>query len=85
LILSVLTKFACPFRHLPISGGQILARYGKASEICFINGMGEIVMWNLLGIVYGSLELGFLQYGDRKVPTGKLIGFIGHPKSMGVP
>jgi hypothetical protein len=39
----------------------------------------------LLGIVYDSLELGFLQYGDRKIPTGKLIGFIGHPKSMGVP
>jgi hypothetical protein len=39
----------------------------------------------LLGIVYGSLELGFLQYGDRKVPTGKVIGFIGDPKSMRVP
>jgi hypothetical protein len=85
----VQTRFACPFRHLPLSGGQIFARYGKASEICFINGMGGIVMWNLLhsslGIVYGSLELGFLQYGDRKVPTGKVIGFIGHPKSMRVP
>lgn len=39
----------------------------------------------LLGIVYGSLELGFLQYGHRKVPTGKVIGFIGDPKSMRVP
>jgi len=44
----VQTRFACPFRHLPLSGGQIFARYGKASEICFINGMGGIVMWNLL-------------------------------------
>jgi hypothetical protein len=51
-------------------------------------------MWNLLHrscerasryIVYGTLELGFLQHGDRKVPTGKLIGFIGYPKSMQVP
>ncbi len=42
-------------------------------------------MKELLGIVYGTLELGFLQHGDRKVPTGKLIGFIGHPKSMRVP
>jgi hypothetical protein len=50
-----------------------------------VESSSQLLCKELLGTVYGTLELGFLQHGDRKVPTAKLIGFIGHPKSMQVP